>query len=645
MNDASPASSSPPTRRARALVALTFWLAAFIHANLWGGIIPLWQIPDEAAHFEYVHLLTRLGRRPTPADADPAFQAAMLRSMWENRYWEYLGYRRPEQPPTRILPGGWTAGGAIPDTAVVGDAFVGAFSQLQNPTPVYYALLAPVQALVMDRPIDDQLRALRLASRVIFALGVMFIVLTAGELFAWRWPAVIAAGLFVVLQPMFVYIGSGLNNNNGVMLFVSALAWQVARGWRRGYPWPRLLLMLGLAILAISAKRTAVFVVAWLPLVLGVRALLGMSAVARRRALAIGSAALVTLSLVGGTLYVLPAQVPNNWVSNTSSRPTWTAQQARSGRFAFVVERGAEAMPVTLRPYAPLPVPIGLAGSDTSVTWSAWVRGPLGGRGALRIEDNDRRASQAEFETTPEGWQLVSVTHPLTRTTYRLNFIVVGLSSAPVYLDDLSVWTDAGRPLALPNGSAEEPRRLLAEVISRAGHGLGVGAQAERLIRDYRSNLAALPERLGPAVRLFNWTFWGRFGIFARARNPDLPPWAYTALPVMAGLGIASVGVQIARRRQLIAASSGLTLLFLAGLVLAAIQAFMPLLVFAASRTWLPQGRYLFSAMPLFACIMALGWIGPWPGRWKWLAVAVVGGGFAWLTLLAAIVCMSFFRG
>ena len=245
MNDASPASSSPPTRRACALVALAFALAAFIHANLWGQIIPLWQIPDEAAHFEYVHLLTRLGRRPTPADADPALQAAMLRSMWENRYWEYLGYQRPEQPPARILPGGWTSGGAIPDTAVIGDAFVGAFSQLQNPTPVYYALLAPIQALVMDQPIDAQLRVLRLASRVIFALGVMFIVLTAGELFAWRWPAVIAAGLFAVLQPMFVYIGSGLNNDNGVMLFTAALAWQVARGWRCGYPWPRLLLMLG----------------------------------------------------------------------------------------------------------------------------------------------------------------------------------------------------------------------------------------------------------------------------------------------------------------------------------------------------------------------------------------------------------------
>jgi 4-amino-4-deoxy-L-arabinose transferase-like glycosyltransferase len=643
MNDASPASSSPPTRRARALVALAFWLAAFIHANLWGGIIPLWQIPDEAAHFEYVHLLTRLGRRPTPADADPALQAAMLRSMWENRYWEYLGYRRPEQPPTRILPGGWTAGGPIPDTAVVGDAFVGAFSQLQNPTPVYYALLALVQALVIDQPIDDQLRALRLASRVIFALGVMFIVLTAGELFAWRWPAVIAAGLFSTLQPMFTYIGSGLNNDNGVMFFTALLTWQLARGWRRGYPWPRLLLILALTILAIYAKRTAVFLVLWAPLVLGVWWVQRVS-IPRRRMLAIAGGVAVALSIAGGALYALPAHVPNNWLSD-SSGPAWTNRHARSGERAFVIARSAGAPPTTLRPYAPLQIPIGLPSSDTAITWSAWVKGSVGSRGALRIEDNDQRVSQVEFDAMPERWQLVSVTHPLTRTTYRLNFIIVGLSSAPVYLDDLSVWTDAGRSLPLPNGSAEEPRRLLAEVISRAGHGLGVGAQAERLIRDYRSNLAALPERLGPAVRLFNWTFWGRFGIFARARNPDLPPWAYTALPVMAGLGIASVGVQIARRRQLIAASGGLTLLFLAGLVLAAIQAFMPLLVFAASRTWLPQGRYLFSAMPLFACIMALGWIDPWPGRWKWLAVAVVGGGFAWLTLLAATVCMSFFRG
>ncbi|MCS7062417.1 MAG: hypothetical protein RMN25_14830, partial [Anaerolineae bacterium] len=184
--------------------------------------------------------------------------------------WEYLGLRRPDEPPRRVLPGGWTAGGALPDTLVVGDAFVGAFSQLQNPTPVYYALLAPIQAAVLDRPIDDQVSALRWASRVVFALGVFFIVLASGEIFAWRPLPVLTAGAFVVLHPMFAYIGSGVNNDNGVMLFASAALWQLAQGWRRGYSLWRLLLIAGLIVLALQSKRTAAFLVLWAPLVLAV---------------------------------------------------------------------------------------------------------------------------------------------------------------------------------------------------------------------------------------------------------------------------------------------------------------------------------------------------------------------------------------
>ncbi|MGQ9814563.1 MAG: hypothetical protein ACUVR3_05355, partial [Candidatus Roseilinea sp.] len=312
-----PLGSQPLGRRARALIALVFFLAAFLHANLWGAIIPLWQIPDEAAHYEYVRLMVKLGRPPTPADADPQLHAQMLRSMWENHYWEYLGFRRPEQPPKRILPGGWTSGGAIPDTAVIDDAYVYAFSQLQNSTPVYYAMLAPVQAAVIHLPIDDQLRALRMASRVIFALGVLFIVLTAGELFRWNLPAVIATGLICILQPMFVYIGSGVNNDNGVMLFASALTWQLAAGWRRGYSLPRLLLILALTLLAIYAKRTAVFLVAWVPLVLAVWTLTRVSLKARWRILAGGAVALALAGVVALILYFTPFQTPMNWVSST----------------------------------------------------------------------------------------------------------------------------------------------------------------------------------------------------------------------------------------------------------------------------------------------------------------------------------------
>ncbi len=632
------------TPRARALVVGLFFVAAFLHANLWGAIIPLWQIPDEAAHYEYVRLMVKLGRPPTPADADPELHAQMLRSMWENHYWEYLGFRRPEQPPRRILPGGWTSGGAIPDTAVIGDAYVYAFSQLQNSTPAYYALLAPAQALVVDWPIDDQLRALRLVSRVIFALGVMFIVLTAGELFGWKLPLVIGAGLVCVLQPMFVYIGSGVNNDNGVMLFASAAAWQLAAGWRRGFSWPRLALIAVAAVLAILSKRTGVFLVAWVPLVLAVWLLTRVTRAVRWRILAGGAVALALAGVIMVALYLTPAQTPVNWVLSTN-HPSWSDQQARSGVRSFLLQRDSDAQPASLGLYAPLRIRIDSAGPDASLTWAAWVKGPVGGRAALRIEDNNGMVTQAEFDATTD-WTPVSVTHPLTRTTYRLSFTMLGLSSDPVYLDDLMVTThNTPLSLVLPNSSAEEPRRLLAEVIGVVGRALGVGSHAERLMREYRDNLAALPERIQPAIQMTVWTYWGRFGIFARARNPMLPRDFYAPLLALVGIAVASVLLQSVLRRAVDPATRWLSILFLLGVVILLAQTFMPLLVFATMGTWLPQGRYLFSGMALIAGVLAFGWIAPWPGRWKWLAVALVGAGFGLLTVIAAQACLQYFHG
>ena len=579
-----------PSRRARALVALAFALAAFIHANLWGQIIPLWQIPDEAAHFEYVHLLTRLGRRPTPADADPALQAAMLRSMWENRYWEYLGYRRPEQPPTRILPGGWTAGGAIPDTAVIGDAFVGAFSQLQNPTPVYYALLAPIQALVMDQPIDAQLRVLRLASRVIFALGVMFIVLTAGELFAWRWPAVIAAGLFSVLQPMFVYIGSGLNNDNGVMLFVSALTWQVARGWRRGYPWPRLLLMLALVILAIYAKRTAVFSVLWAPLVLGARVLLGMARPRALRVVLAGVGGLAGLGLVALVLYLIPGPTPANWRSASPWQATWTAEEAAEGRRAFAL-RG-----VTLT--ASFKRPFGLADGGLVVVEAQ----AKGGSGTLSVRDDGGNTAEAGFAGAAE-WQPISVALPLAPSASRLWVALRGADGATAfYADGVRVYAQVGEqaiPLPLPNPSAEEALPVLGQLILEIAQPLGVYGQAARMVRAYRDNLATLPARLPEAIAFAQKTFWGAFSRI----HPSIHLGWVTLLALLVG-AVLGQAARLVVSRQPDPDTAALLGLWLVGGGLLVIQTFAPLLSFAAEGLWLPQGRYLFGGMGLIAPVM-----------------------------------------
>jgi hypothetical protein len=622
MNDASPASSSPPTRRARALLVLAFALAAFIHANLWGQIVPPWQVPDEIAHFEYVHLLTRLGRRPTPADADPALQAAILRSMWDNHFWEYLRLQRPERPPVRFAPGAATSGGAIPPTEVIGDALVSVYSQLHNPTPVYYALLAPVQALVIDQPIDDQLRALRLASRVIFALGVMFIVLTAGELFAWRWPAVIAAGLFSVLQPMFVYIGSGLNNDNGVMLFASALTWQVARGWRCGYPWPRLLLMLGLAILAISAKRTAVFLVAWLPLVLGVRALLGMSPVARQRVLLAGAVGLVVLGVIAVLLYFVPGPTPANWRSASPWQATWTAEEAAEGRRAFAL-RG-----VTLT--ASFKRPFGLADGGLVVVEAQAKGGP----GTLSVRDDGGNTAEAGFAGAAE-WQPISVTLPLAPSASRLWVALSNADGPTFYADGLRAHAHIGEqaiPLPIPNPSAEDALPVLGQLMLEVAQPLGIYGQTVRLVREYRENLAALPARLPEAIAFAQKTFWGAFSRI----HPSIHLGWVTLLALLAGAVLGQV-VRLIANRQPNPDTAALLGLWLLGGGLLVAQTFAPLLSFAAEGLWLPQGRYLFSGMGLIAPVMGV------PAINRPVYAGILAAIFAILTIALASECAVYF--
>ncbi|MGQ9890119.1 MAG: hypothetical protein ACUVSX_16770, partial [Aggregatilineales bacterium] len=399
-----------------------------------------------------------------------------------------------------------------------------------------------------------------------------------------------------------------------------------------------------LTLLAIYAKRTAVFLVAWVPLVLAVWTLTRVSLKARWRILAGGAVALALAGVVALILYFTPFQTPMNWVSSTN-RPSWSDQHARSGTRSFLLQRGSDAQPASLGLYAPLRIRIDSAGPDASLTWAAWVKAPAGGRAALRIEDNDLVVTQTEFEATLD-WTLVSVTHPLTRTTYRLSFTMLGLSSDPVFLDDLTVTIhNAPLRLVLPNSSAEDPRRLLAEVIGGMGRALGVGSHAERLMREYRDNFAALPERIQPAIQIITWTYWGRFGIFARAPNPMLPQDLYALLLALMGIAVASVLLQSVLRRAVDPATRWLSVLFLLGVVILLAQTFMPLLVFATTRTWLPQGRYLFSGMALIAGLLAFGWIGPWPGRWRWLGVALVGAGFGLLTITAAQACLQFFHG
>jgi len=473
---------------------------------------------------------------------------------------------------------------------------VGAFSQLQNPTPVYYALLALVQALVIDQPIDAQLQTLRQASRLIFALGVMFIVLTAGELFAWRWPAVIAAGLFGTLQPMFTYIGSGLNNDNGVMFFTALLTWQLARGWRRGYPWPRLLLILALTILAIYAKRTAVFLVLWVPIVLGAWALSRMARPRVQRVVLAGVGGLAALSLVAAVLYFIDGPTPANWRSASPWRATWTADDAAEGRRAFALRERESTLTTSFKR------PFGLADSGLVVVEAKAKGGP----GTLSVRDDNGNTVEARFAGAAD-WQPLSVTLPLAPSASRLWIALSNADGPTFYADGLRAQAHIGEqaiPLPIPNPSAEDALPLLGQLVLEVAQPLGIYGQTVRLIREYRDNLAALPARLPAAIAFVQQSFWGKFGIFARAATPTLHIGWVTLLALLAGAALGAVLTQVARRAP-DPDTAALLGLWLAGGALLIAQTMAPMLSFAAEGLWLPQGRYLFGGMALLAPVVS----------------------------------------
>jgi hypothetical protein len=74
-----------------------------VRGLLYAAIVPPWQAPDETGHFEHAWLVARLGSVPTTDDLCPGFEEALLGSLYEWRYGEFVGRALPEEAPTRLV--------------------------------------------------------------------------------------------------------------------------------------------------------------------------------------------------------------------------------------------------------------------------------------------------------------------------------------------------------------------------------------------------------------------------------------------------------------------------------------------------------------------------------------------------------------
>jgi 4-amino-4-deoxy-L-arabinose transferase-like glycosyltransferase len=220
-------------RRLRARLARlprALWICsaiAVVNAVTWSLLVPPFQIPDEPVHAGYAQYIGETGKIPRPlaegfywtppADADAAFSGIPF-SILGHPSWRQADstalHRTLAGPLGRVNEGG--AGYAS-----------------RNP-PLYYIYAGVAYRVARSASFLDRLETMRVASALMAGLTVAFVFLFLRELLPrvrWAWTV---GALAVAFQPLFAFIGGGVNNDNLIYLSGAALLAGLARVFRRG---------------------------------------------------------------------------------------------------------------------------------------------------------------------------------------------------------------------------------------------------------------------------------------------------------------------------------------------------------------------------------------------------------------------------
>ncbi len=176
------------TRLLALILALYLALAA-----AYALLTPLWQAPDEPAHFNNIAAIAQTGHLPQlrPGDYDQAY----LEKLKAERF-------PPELPIAPVRYEG-------------------------HQPPLYYLLMAPVWLATQGAGLAAQVRSLRLINALIGAAGLIFLWLSARRLFPNRPRLGLLTVGFAAFLPMHIAMNASINNDALAELFIAAVMWRL----------------------------------------------------------------------------------------------------------------------------------------------------------------------------------------------------------------------------------------------------------------------------------------------------------------------------------------------------------------------------------------------------------------------------------
>jgi hypothetical protein len=606
--------------RHRTFLACLF-IFTLVRGILYSTIIPPWQAPDEPGHVEYAVLLAEKLWVLEPEDSSREVQQRILSSMREFDFWRFLGREKPT---------------SIPGSFSQDPSLIRSGTQLGDESPLYYLIPALVSRLAGIQDILLQLYLLRWFSAVLISATVVVSYVSATELFPDDRFMRLAVAAFVIFLPMFAYMGSAANNDALSILLSSVLFWQLITIFKKGANWRSLATVVGLACLAMVAKKTALFAAPLLVFAACTYLWQRRTKIPftiRRVAAGFFAISLLVLGVFLGWVTGDAA----GWVERPpSSMNTRSDETARSGSYSLRVTH--ESGDACQRLIQALPYNSVRALRGRTVELSAWARSSdIYDRGYLMIADSEGQSTRVFGATS--AWQLQRVTRTVSpeATSIRL---VLGLSDCrnnvtrELFFDDVSL-TDSrseGRNL-VANGSGEIPTLVVSNRLDHITPHLSLS----RLL-DGRSYDGESVRRYALYTLLTFAGFWANFGWLTL---PLDPVWyallAVLCLALVVGLGLWLSDTLRAwkRSKQCLLTWQNTSLFLLAsGLCLILLQTFLPMI----GRNWQPQGRYLFPAIVPIATLLSLGWRRI-HGRWG-SDLSLI----AWVALLFLLHVLCVFR-
>ena len=275
-------------------------LVALLSALTWSMIVPLFQVPDEQAHVAYAQYIAETGRPPSRGSHRQGL-SRQERQLLEGMQWKRVVHRPWNRPlasavahrrldravdrpadPVRHGPGGGT---------------------VINYSPLYYAAAAAAYRLSPATDLFDRVHAMRVISALLVAATVFLAFLFLRELLPgtpWAWPV---GALAIAFQPLFGFIGGGVNNDNLVIAAATGSLYALALCFRRGLTPGRGALLGAFVAAGLLAKPS---MVGLLPgIALGVAIMILRSSPATRRSALIGGAAAAAAAAIPVLVYVV----------------------------------------------------------------------------------------------------------------------------------------------------------------------------------------------------------------------------------------------------------------------------------------------------------------------------------------------------